>query len=69
MIMLKKDRSRGIFFTQDWVSLPGVLPVASGGIHVWQKKKITHIISLPSKFSPFEIITKNTKVQFLYSLF
>ncbi|KAL0685483.1 hypothetical protein Bca4012_052331 [Brassica carinata] len=30
---VEKDRSRGIFFTQDWVSLPGVLPVASGGIH------------------------------------
>ncbi|CAN1362288.1 Ribulose bisphosphate carboxylase large chain [Linum perenne] len=28
------DRSRGIYFTQDWVSLPGVLPVASGG-HPW----------------------------------
>jgi ribulose-bisphosphate carboxylase large chain len=27
---VEKDRSRGIFFTQDWVSLPGVLPVASG---------------------------------------
>jgi ribulose-bisphosphate carboxylase large chain len=26
---VEKDRSRGIFFTQDWVSLPGVLPVAS----------------------------------------
>jgi ribulose-bisphosphate carboxylase large chain len=24
---VEKDRSRGIFFTQDWVSLPGVLPV------------------------------------------
>ena len=30
-----KDRSHGIYFTQHWVSLPGVLPVASGGIHVW----------------------------------
>ncbi|KAM0066549.1 Ribulose bisphosphate carboxylase large chain [Helianthus debilis subsp. tardiflorus] len=30
---IEKDRSRGIYFTQDWVSLPGVLPVASGGIH------------------------------------
>jgi hypothetical protein len=24
---VEKDRSRGIFFTQDWVSLPGVLPL------------------------------------------
>ncbi|RYR67274.1 hypothetical protein Ahy_A03g013591 [Arachis hypogaea] len=31
---IEKDRSRGIYFTQDWVSLPGVLPVASGGIRV-----------------------------------
>jgi ribulose-bisphosphate carboxylase large chain len=23
-----------VFTTQDWVSLPGVMPVASGGIHV-----------------------------------
>jgi ribulose 1,5-bisphosphate carboxylase large subunit-like protein len=27
---IKKDCSRGIFFTQDWVSMPGVIPVASG---------------------------------------
>jgi len=32
---IEKDRSRGIYFTQDWVSLPGTMPVASGGIHVW----------------------------------
>ncbi|KAJ4731817.1 Ribulose bisphosphate carboxylase large chain, partial [Rhynchospora pubera] len=25
-----EHRSRGIFFTQDWVSMPGVIPVASG---------------------------------------
>ncbi|MBA0683302.1 hypothetical protein Goari_024969 [Gossypium aridum] len=27
---IEKDRSCGIYFTQDWVSMPGVLPVASG---------------------------------------
>jgi ribulose-bisphosphate carboxylase large chain len=32
---IEKDHSHGIFFTQDWVSMPGVIPVASGGIHVW----------------------------------
>ncbi|KAG9438754.1 hypothetical protein H6P81_021292 [Aristolochia fimbriata] len=37
------DRSRGIYFTQDWVSLPGVLPVASGGIHVWHMPALTEI--------------------------
>ena len=26
---IEKDRARGIFFTQDWVSMPGVIPVAS----------------------------------------
>jgi len=29
----EQDRS-GIFFTQDWASMPGVMPVASG-IHIW----------------------------------
>ena len=32
---IKEDRSRGIFFDQDWGAMPGVFPVASGGIHVW----------------------------------
>ncbi|KAL8224043.1 hypothetical protein R6Q57_019518 [Mikania cordata] len=40
---IEKDKSRGIYFTQDWVSLPGVLPVASGGIHVWQMPALTEI--------------------------
>jgi ribulose-bisphosphate carboxylase large chain len=39
----EKDRSRGIFFTQSWVSTPGVLPVASGGIHVWHMPALTEI--------------------------
>jgi ribulose-bisphosphate carboxylase large chain len=37
-----KDRSRGIYFTQDWVSL-GVMPVASGGIHVWHMPALVEI--------------------------
>ncbi|KAG6423829.1 hypothetical protein SASPL_114232 [Salvia splendens] len=40
---VEKDRSRGIYFTQDWVSLPGVIPVASGGIHVWHMPALTEI--------------------------
>ncbi|OMP10368.1 hypothetical protein CCACVL1_00982 [Corchorus capsularis] len=40
---IEKDRSRGIYFTQDWVSIPGVLPVASGGIHVWHMPALTEI--------------------------
>ncbi|KAL5067431.1 hypothetical protein RYX36_018318 [Vicia faba] len=40
---IEKDRSRGIYFTQDWVSLPGVIPVALGGIHVWHMPALTEI--------------------------
>jgi ribulose-bisphosphate carboxylase large chain len=40
---IEKDRGRGIYFSQDWVSLPGVLPVASGGIHVWHMPALTEI--------------------------
>jgi ribulose-bisphosphate carboxylase large chain len=37
--LLREDRvaadpTRGIYFDQDWASLPAVMPVASGGIHV-----------------------------------
>ncbi|KAH7443021.1 hypothetical protein KP509_02G014200 [Ceratopteris richardii] len=40
---IEKDRKRGIYFTQDWVSMPGVIPVASGGIHVWHMPALTEI--------------------------
>jgi ribulose-bisphosphate carboxylase large chain len=33
---LDADPRHGIFFDQDWASLPGVMPVASGGIHAGQ---------------------------------
>jgi ribulose-bisphosphate carboxylase large chain len=39
-----ENRRRGIFFAQDWGPMPGVMPVASGGIHVW------HIPALVSIF-------------------
>jgi ribulose-bisphosphate carboxylase large chain len=29
-----KDASRGVFYDQQWCSMPGVMPVASGGIHI-----------------------------------
>jgi ribulose-bisphosphate carboxylase large chain len=29
------NRGRGVYFDQEWASLPAVMPVASGGIHVW----------------------------------
>ncbi|MBI3979206.1 MAG: ribulose-bisphosphate carboxylase large subunit [Chloroflexi bacterium] len=37
------DKSRGIYFDQPWASLPAVLPVASGGIHVWHIPELLHI--------------------------
>uniref|UniRef100_I1QRU1 Ribulose bisphosphate carboxylase large chain n=1 Tax=Oryza glaberrima TaxID=4538 RepID=I1QRU1_ORYGL len=40
---IEKDRARSIFFTQDWVFMPGVIPVASGGIHVWHMPALTEI--------------------------
>jgi ribulose-bisphosphate carboxylase large chain len=40
---VEEDRSRGNFFTQDWASLPGVMPVASGGIHVWHMPALVEI--------------------------
>ena len=40
---IKEDRSMGIFFDQDWGSMPGVLPVASGGIHVWHMPALVAI--------------------------
>ena len=38
-----EDRSRGVFFDQDWGSMPGVIPVASGGIHVWHMPALVSI--------------------------
>ena len=38
-----EDRDRGIFFDQDWGPMPGVFPVASGGIHVWHMPALVAI--------------------------
>ena len=40
---IEKDRSRGVFFEQHWASLPGTIPVASGGIHVWHMPALVDI--------------------------
>jgi ribulose-bisphosphate carboxylase large chain len=40
---IPENRTRGIFFDQDWGSMPGVMPVASGGIHVWHMPALTAI--------------------------
>ena len=37
------DRARGVFFTQEWSSLPAVMPVASGGIHIWHMPALVDI--------------------------
>ena len=34
--------ANGIYFDQDWASLPGVMPVASGGIHAGQMHQLLH---------------------------
>jgi ribulose-bisphosphate carboxylase large chain len=34
------DPTTGIYFDQDWASLPGVMPVASGGIHAGQMHQL-----------------------------
>jgi ribulose-bisphosphate carboxylase large chain len=37
------DRRRGLYFDQQWGSLPGVFPAASGGIHVWHMPALVEI--------------------------
>ncbi|MFQ6020188.1 MAG: ribulose-bisphosphate carboxylase large subunit [Dehalococcoidia bacterium] len=44
------DRSRGLHFDQEWASLPGMLPVASGGIHVWHMPDLVAIFGDDSLF-------------------
>jgi ribulose-bisphosphate carboxylase large chain len=34
----------GIFFDQSWASMPGVMPVASGGIHAGQMHQLLHYL-------------------------
>jgi ribulose-bisphosphate carboxylase large chain len=36
------DPRTGIYFDQDWGSMPGVMPVASGGIHAGQMHQLLH---------------------------
>ena len=38
------DPSKGIYFEQDWASLAGVMPVASGGIHAGQMHQLLHYL-------------------------
>ncbi len=36
--------ANGIYFDQDWASMPGVMPVASGGIHAGQMHDLLHLL-------------------------
>lgn len=38
------DPVKGLFFDQDWASMPGVMPVASGGIHAGQMHQLIHYL-------------------------
>ncbi|MGV6801734.1 MAG: form I ribulose bisphosphate carboxylase large subunit [bacterium] len=38
-----ENRARGIFFDQDFAHMPAVMPVASGGIHVWHMPALVSI--------------------------
>jgi len=38
-----ENRERGIFFDQEWGAMPGLFPVASGGIHVWHMPALVSI--------------------------
>ncbi|MBO0871861.1 MAG: form I ribulose bisphosphate carboxylase large subunit [Pseudonocardia sp.] len=39
---VKANPVKGLFFDQDWASMPGVMPVASGGIHAGQMHQLIH---------------------------
>jgi ribulose-bisphosphate carboxylase large chain len=41
---VKQDPNHGIYFDQDWGSMPGVMPVASGGIHAGQTHQLLHYL-------------------------
>jgi ribulose-bisphosphate carboxylase large chain len=36
------DPVKGLYFEQDWGAMPGVMPVASGGIHAGQMHQLLH---------------------------
>jgi ribulose-bisphosphate carboxylase large chain len=39
---VEPDPVKGLYFEQDWVSMPGTMPVASGGIHAGQMHQLLH---------------------------
>jgi ribulose-bisphosphate carboxylase large chain len=38
------DPVKGLYFDQSWASMPGVMPVASGGIHAGQMHQLLHYL-------------------------
>jgi ribulose-bisphosphate carboxylase large chain len=41
---LEADPSLGLYFEQDWASMPGTMPVASGGIHAGQMHQLLYYL-------------------------
>src|ERR1700681_376608 len=41
---VKADPVKGLYFDQEWASMPGVMPVASGGIHAGQMHQLVHYL-------------------------
>ncbi|GAA0946503.1 form I ribulose bisphosphate carboxylase large subunit [Pseudonocardia zijingensis] len=39
---VQADPVKGLYFDQDWASMPAVMPVASGGIHAGQMHQLLH---------------------------
>ncbi|MBC7894846.1 MAG: form I ribulose bisphosphate carboxylase large subunit [Cytophagaceae bacterium] len=42
--LVAPDPTLGLYFEQDWLSHPGVMPVASGGIHAAQMPQLLHYL-------------------------
>ena len=41
---IPENPENGIYFDQEWASMPGVMPVASGGIHAGQMHQLLHYL-------------------------
>ncbi len=41
--LVKAEEAPGFHFDQEWLSIPGMFPVASGGIHVWHMPELVAI--------------------------
>ncbi|MGE5289341.1 MAG: form I ribulose bisphosphate carboxylase large subunit [Micromonosporaceae bacterium] len=44
LAFMPANAAHGIYFDQDWGSMPGVMPVASGGIHAGQMHQLLHYL-------------------------